>query len=299
MQLGINTDFDREYVRVEDIRNSLAQIAAAGFSHMHWCYEWDGDYIYATSEMRQIKDWMDEYGLRPKSLHASKGSRRGGDARISGHYRKDYTSDLEPNRIAGMELIQNRVELAHFLGATEIVLHMYLPFEEFECNPEYKEIFYRQVCRSLDELMLFCLERKVRICLENLFEAPGELQIEQFSRLLGRYPKEFLGLCVDTGHAYLVWGSDFVEKLVRPFRDRIYSVHLHDNKGWGDVPGCGDAHRIPGDPDFPWEAFMAVLKDSAYEAPLVLEVVKHGEENAADFLQRAVQSGKWLYSLTG
>ena len=44
------------------------------------------------------------------------------------HYRKDYTSDLEPNRIAGVELIKNRVELTHVLGGNEIVLHMYLPY---------------------------------------------------------------------------------------------------------------------------------------------------------------------------
>lgn len=298
MQLGINTDFDREYVRIEDIKNSLEQIAAAGFSHIHWCYEWDGDYIYSVSEMEQIKGWMKEYGLLPKSLHASKGSRRqGGDARIKWHYRKDYTSELEPNRIAGVELIQNRVELAHVLGATEIVLHMYLPFEEFEKRPEYKEIFYRQVCRSLDELMPFCLERKVRICLENLFEAPGELQIEQFSRLLGQYPAEFLGLCLDTGHANLVWGRNFVEKLVLPFRDRIYSVHFHDNRGWGNGNGCGDAHRVPGDPEFPWKELMKVMQDSAYEAPLVLEVMKPSEEGVGDFLKRAYQAGEWLYGL--
>ena len=40
---------------------------------------------------------------------------------------KDYLSELEPNRIAGVELIKNRVELVHVLGGKEIVLHMYLP----------------------------------------------------------------------------------------------------------------------------------------------------------------------------
>ena len=300
MELAISTDFEREYVRIEDIKRSLEQIAAAGFTHMHWCYEWDGDYIYAVAEMEQIRDWMVGYGLQPKSLHASKGSnKRGEDGCVNGHYRKDYTSELEPNRIAGVELIKNRVDLAHMLGTTEIVLHMYLPYEEFTKRPEYKEIFYRQVCRSLDELMPYCLERQVRICLENLYEAPGELQIEQFSRLFARYPADFLGLCLDTGHANLVWGRDFVEKLVRPFKDRIYSVHFHDNKGWGQEPGCGDAHRIPGDPDFPWQELMEVMKESAYEAPLVLEVMKPEKEEAAVFLRQAYEAGQWLYALMG
>ena len=297
MELGINTDFEREFVKIEDMKRSLEQIAGAGFSHMHWCYEWDGDYIYAVSEMKQIRGWMEEYGLQAKSLHASKGSSRAENARIEGHYRKDYTSQLEPNRIAGVELIRNRVELAHILGAGEIVLHMYLPYEEFERKPDFKEVFYGQVYRSLDELMPFCEQKNVRICIENLFEAPGELQIEQFTRLFGRYPEKFLGLCLDTGHANLVWGRDFVEKLVYPFKDRIYSVHLHDNRGWGGEPGCGDAHRIPEDPDFPWKELMNVLRNSAYENPLVLEVCMPAGDKPEAFLRRAYAAGQRLYEI--
>ena len=109
-------------MKIEDMKRSLEQIAAAGFSHIHWCYEWDGDYIYAVSEMKQIREWMEEYGLKAKSLHASKGSCKETEARIEAHYRKDYASLLEPNRIAGVELIQNRVELAHILGDRKSVV---------------------------------------------------------------------------------------------------------------------------------------------------------------------------------
>ena len=55
--------------------------------------------------MEQIRGWMEKYGLKAKSLHASKGSARAeGCERVRGHYRKDYTSQLEPNRIAGVEV---------------------------------------------------------------------------------------------------------------------------------------------------------------------------------------------------
>lgn len=134
MELGINTDYEAEYVKIEEIEESIRRIAAAGFSHMHWCYEWDGDYIYSRSEMEQIRGWMDKYGLKAKSLHSSKGSRGVGNGRMDVHYRKDYTSTIEYNRVAGVELIKNRVELAHILGTTEIVLHMYLPYLDFEEN---------------------------------------------------------------------------------------------------------------------------------------------------------------------
>lgn len=296
MELGINTDFDREFERLEDIEKSIRQIAEAGFTHMHWCYEWDGDYIYARSEMEQIREWMEKYGLKPKSLHASKGSRREGGRR-NWHYRKDYTSDIEYNRIAGVEQIKNRVELAHMLGTTEIVLHMYLPHEDFAELPGAKEAFYTQAYKSLDELMPFCLERGVRICIENLFEAPGEMQIEQFERLFSRYPADFLGLCLDTGHANLVWGNAFVTEFVKRFRDRLYSIHIHDNKGWGKEPGCGDAHMLPGECSIDWAALMAVLEQSAYRGAYVLEVMKPAGEDTAAYLQRARAAGEWLLGL--
>lgn len=297
MELGINTDYDREFDKIEDIEESIRRIAEAGFTHIHWCYEWDGDYLYAHSEMEQMKEWMDKYGLKAKSLHASKGSRRGGDGRAACHYRKDYTSTIEYNRIAGVEQIKNRVELAHFLGATEIVLHNYLPYADFAEIPGAKEQFYTQVFKSLDELMPFCQERKVRICIENLFEAPGELQIEQFTKLFSRYPADFLGLCLDTGHAYLVWGADFVTELAVRFKDRLYSIHIHDNKGWGKEYGCNDAHLLPGECSIDWPALMAVLKESAYEAPYVLEVMKPAGEDTAAFLKRALKAGEWAANL--
>ena len=293
MDLAMTTDFRGEFSKIEDIESCLREIAEAGFSHIHWCFEWTGDYYYSKAEMYQIREWMEKYGLKAKSLHASNGSNFGW---CDGHYRKDYTSDTEFNRIAGRELIENRVELAQIIGATEIVLHMYLPFLDFQDKPETKEVFYRQAFRSLDELEPFCKERNVRICIENLFEAPGELQLEQFDLLFARYPKEFLGFCLDTGHANLVWGDSFIEVLTERYKDRLFSIHMHDNKGWGDEPGCGDAHRLPGEGTIDWKRLMGVLRTSAYELPWTLEVKKPAEEDTAAYLKRAKETGAWLDS---
>ena len=148
MELGINTDYDREFEKIEEIEESIRRIAEAGFSHLHWCYEWDGDYLYSHAEMEQIREWLDKYGLKIKALHASKGSRGIGSGRTENHYRKDYTSTIEYNRIAGVEQIKNRVELAQVLDATEIVLHMYLPYLDFAESEDAKAVFYGQVFRS-------------------------------------------------------------------------------------------------------------------------------------------------------
>ena len=167
IELAISTDFMGEQPELEQLHSILRKIADAGFTHIHWCHEWEGDYIYSFFEMQQIREWMDECGLQGKALHASKGSLKNVNIRRE-HYRRDYTSDWEYNRKAGVELIKNRVDMAVCLGVHEIVLHLYPPHFTILEKPETKENFYNCVYKSFDELMPYCLEKNVRICLENI-----------------------------------------------------------------------------------------------------------------------------------
>ena len=245
VELAVNTDYAGEKKQLEQVRAMLGRIAEAGFTHIHWCHEWEGDYVYSVYEMRQIREWMDELGLKAKALHATKGSSRDVNVR-EGHYRKDYTSNWEYNRKAGVEQIKNRVDMAAILGAGEIVLHLYVPHLTIRSQPEAKEDFYECVCRSLDELMPYCMEKKVKICLENLFDMPGEDMLE-------------------------VW-------------DRLYAVHIHDNNG------DADSHRIPGEGNIDWNCVMDMLAGSAYEGPLLLELVCN-EKNEDEYLKKAYEAG--------
>ena len=285
MELAIATDFAGESARLEDIEAVLKKISEAGFTHIHWCHEWDGDYIYSVYEMQQIKLWMDKYGLKAKALHATKGSRRNVNV-IHGHYRRDYTSDWELNRKAGVELIKNRVDMAKCLGAQEIVLHLYVPHLTIQKQPEFKEKFYRQVKKSLDELCPYCLEQGIKICLEYLFDMPGDVVIEQWDRLLPEYPEEFLGLCLDTGHGFMSWG-DKLPEIIEKYGNRIYAVHLHDNYGTVDF------HLLPGEGAIEWKYVMQALKKSAYKSPILLELNSNGKETDA-FLKEAYETGQWL-----
>ena len=64
LQLAVATDLGGEYSQIEKIDEILGKIAQAGFSHIHWCFEWDGDYIYSSYEMQQIKELMEQHGLK-------------------------------------------------------------------------------------------------------------------------------------------------------------------------------------------------------------------------------------------
>ena len=72
-EIGFASDFGGQGTRLCDVKTTLEKIAKAGFTHVHWCHEWDGDYYYSRAEMELIKSWFDEYALKAKSLHASKG----------------------------------------------------------------------------------------------------------------------------------------------------------------------------------------------------------------------------------
>ena len=243
--------------------------------------------------MRQIREWMDDCGLRAKALHASKGSARNPNL-CNGHYRRDYTSDWEYNRLAGVELIENRIDLAQALGAAEIVLHLYVPFMTVEALPEaeraaWMERFYGRVYTSLDALTAYGAERGVRICVENLFDMPGAYMVEIWERLLARYSAKALGICFDSGHANMVWGTAMTEVLAR-FGSRLYAMHLHDNTGTVDY------HMLPGTGTIDWEKVMAALARTPYEGPLTLEL-SCPEADVDDYLRRAYQAGSRLTAL--
>ncbi len=263
--IAISTDIFDENGSPDHLEHILKLISEAGFSHIHWCHEWTGEYIYSSYEMEQIRDWMNKYNLKAKALHSPCGSYRDyGTYGKSG--RKDFTSTCEYNRKAGVEQIKNRVDLAHCIGATEIVVHLCVPFNTSQNDPIGIETFYSQFEKSLDELQPYCMERNVRICLENLFDITAECVLESFDRLLPKYPKEFLGICLDTGHANIVWHENFID-ILKPYQDRIYAVHIHDNLG------VYDAHAVPGVGNIDWKAFIEFLAKSPFEAPLSMELV--------------------------
>lgn len=299
------TDFAGECLSVEGLYDTLRRIAEAGFSHIHWCHEWDGDYTYSKYEMIQIRGWMNELGLKCKGVHATEGSRRKLGTPNRFHYRyqhqnrRDYTSENEYNRQAGVELIRNRMELAYILGTDAIVLHMQLPYKSFEQDGQFKERYYQQVYKSFDELEAFSREKNVRICVENMIGTPNCHQIEQFDRLFSRYEPEFLGFCFDTGHGKIT-GSDSLEFAVR-YQDRLYMMHVNDNHGLrseecfeSDVEMCKcDEHRNPFQGEVDWKEYAKIVAGSPYELPIVMEVSKRDAEEKA-FLRESIEAGKKL-----
>jgi sugar phosphate isomerase/epimerase len=287
-ELAVNSDFIDPVMSCEAISDALSLIKAAGFTHVHWCHDWETEYMYTSFEMEKIKKLTEENGLAVNGIHASEGGVRArhvnGELRFINRYRnkenrKDYTSPDELTRRAGVELVKNRAELAHALGAHVIVLHMQLPYEELRASESAGREYWDSVMRSLGELEGFCVQRDVKIAFENMICTPQEEQRKQFDRLFGSFSPDFIGFCFDSGHAALVCPEDTLY-FAKRYRERLIFLHLHDNDGI--APGMrendaahlmADRHRTPFTGIVRWDELAGIVAASPCALPLTLEVV--------------------------
>lgn len=169
--------------------------------------------------------------------------------------------------------------------------------------------------RSLDEnmelfeqvwppLVTYAEEQGVRIAIENcpmLFsgdEWPGGKNLAVspavWRRMFEVIPSESFGLNFDPSH--LVWQGIDYARAIREFGDRLFHVHIKDERispdrlydhgvlglGWHDP-------KLPGLGDVDWGAFFAALTDVGYRGPLVIEVEDRAYEYGIEGRKRALR----------
>lgn len=312
IEIALATDYGVCENSPENMKAQLRKLSEAGVTHVHWAYDWDYEYSYSQWEMIQIKELLDKYDLKVKGIHATEGNTR--CRVIDGNpvflnrtrmrdNRKDITSPHEYNRLAGVELVKNRVDLAYIIGAKEIILHLVIPYEDMEQIPGFKEIWYQQAFKSFDELKPYCLAKGVRIAIENMICTPAQYQFEKLDRLFDRYGLEYMGFCCDTGHAALVCPEDTLAFINR-YQNRLIALHLDDNHliDWSrskDPDGAiqkSDLHLIPFEGACDWEGICRAIAGSPYELPLNLEVTfPHSTlEEETEGIQKAKEAGERL-----
>jgi len=233
--------------------------------------------------MLQIRKWCDEFGLGVKGVHATSGEKNSD--------LKDYVSANEYNRLAGIELVKNRVDLAHILNAEAIVLHLLMPWQEIEKEEGFLEKHLLNVYKTFDELEPYCKTRHIRLCIENCGGAPA-LVCAVFDALYKRYDSGFLGLCFDTGHACQSCKENLLVYAER-YNDRIFMIHIHDNHGEADE------HLIPFEGYVDWEGFARVLARSPYSMPILMEPLNEAGEEDSVWLKKAFEAGNRFTAMVG
>ncbi len=256
MALSMTTDYAQDR---ECPQPYLQRIAAAGFTHVHWCHHWSSDFLYAEAEIAQIRGWLAELGLTLLDMHASAGQE------------KCWDSSREYERQAGIGLVANRIEMAAALGTDVIVLHAAAgrPLDG--------------QARSLEALAPLAARLGVRIALENL---PRE-GFGRIDELFARFGPELLGLCYDSGHGNIA--CDATGDL-RRLGGRLIALHLNDNDG------TGDQHRIPFTGTVAWPAVAAAIAASGYRKCVNLELSLKAHSFASEeaYLEACRSAGERL-----
>ena len=256
----------------------LRRIAEAGFNHVHWCHHWRSDMLYGPSEMQEIERLLQQYDLQVVDVHGSEG------------IEKFWYSPAEYSRLAGVELVKNRLEFAARFGADAIVMHVYpLPKDEVTAD-----LLWGQLRKTLDALDPYCRHLGVKIAVENLVDWFGlsydnvpmaEVRDNRdiLERIFAAYPPDTVGMCWDAGHGNL--GYDRNEVLDK-FKERLCVTHLHDNDG------TSDSHLTPFSGSVDWETTARLIAESPYDKPLTFEVMQDGRFATEEaFLAATVAAG--------
>lgn len=262
MKLSVNTDFSAWF---GDVDEPLRQISESGFSYVHWCHHWKDDFLYSYYEVQKIGRLLRQYGLRLFDLHASRGEE------------KCWCSPDETARLAGEELLLNRIWMTHDLGGRAIILHTIN-----DPLSDMTKTIVEQGIKTLERLEPLCRELGIRIAIENLFDNGGEPSFFYLEKYLSRFADDFVVFCWDTGHANLV--KNGIDKIA-PFVKRLYALHVQGNHG------VHDEHLPAGCGTLDWGRVTRIVADSSYDGPLTQEVKKPSEADSLKFLKDVYTKG--------
>ena len=246
MKLAINTDYCGG---VGNPVPRLKAIAEAGFTHIHWCHQWNTDFFYTAPELRTIKQAFQDFGLTLLDIHGSDGQE------------KCWYSTDETVRQAGLLLVRNRMEMFAELGGIGSLM-MHIP--AWRSNWTAEQVAQNQVeartealYRSLDELFPYCEKYNCPIAVEN----HASDTFEAINRLMKKYDTKWLGITYDSGHGNIREGRGL--ELLELVKDRLMALHLNDNDHSGDL------HQPAFYGNVDWQKVAELIDASGYQREML------------------------------
>jgi sugar phosphate isomerase/epimerase len=209
-------------------------------------------------------------GLQLLDLHGSAGRE------------KCWWSGREYERLAGVDLVANRIRMTEQLGGSSVVMHVPVLPDGVENLPDCD-----QLRRSLDALAAVTRECGVPLALENMVH-------DNFCflrKLLAEYGPDVVGICYDCGHGNIGArrGLEYMESI----KSRLLAVHLHDNDG------AGDKHWVPFTGTVDASRLARMLATSGYHRCISLEssVSNIPEANKGTFVADAFRAAARLAAM--
>ncbi|HUL62296.1 MAG TPA: sugar phosphate isomerase/epimerase family protein [Methanocella sp.] len=151
------------------------------------------------------------------------------------------------------------IEFAEQVEARLVTVHMHTRFGLYD---------RKELIRTMAEGMTALCDRAatsgMAVTVENVDQGPEDMR-----RLFELEPRAKFHL--DVGHANLMCsGGAHIYEFIRDFRDRLYHVHVHDNRGGNDVHS--DLHLPLGSGNIDWPRVVKALKEAGYNRTVTFEV---------------------------
>ena len=255
------------------IFDTLREICDGGFTMIEVCSHPAHLDYHDRPTCERAAAALRELAMEPYSFHAP----------FAEHI--DITS-LDPDRWrSSVEEIVQAATAAAILEARYFVLH---PGPEKSDLPRHERLDrMEKAARALNLVAARCRELGVGLVLENMLPHLFTGHVRDLLWLLGAMETTEVGICLDTGHAYLAGDLGTV---AQKLSGHLWMVHASDTRG------TFDDHLPPGEGAIPWPLLVRRLVESRFGGALILEVAGGAESSA--ILERARRARAFLRRLT-
>jgi sugar phosphate isomerase/epimerase len=207
------------------------------------------------AQVAELGHWFRDSDLRLHALHSPMYTDEIW-GRSGPHTHINITERVKGERIRWVDEIKRAIEVAEVIPFRYLIQHLGVGGQEFS------EHAIDAAFSSLEELTVFAQQRGVEILLEN---TPNSLSSAERLDLFNNMTHLNLNYVFDTGHAHIGAG---IEHEFEIMRERIRSLHVHDNNG------REDQHLFPmaegGTID--WTRTMELLRSRSGHYPMLLEL---------------------------
>jgi sugar phosphate isomerase/epimerase len=226
-----------------------------------------------------VKVLLNSLHLKVHSLHAP----------FSG---VDIASLDERERENSLDLIKKSMEFCSEIEGKIVIVHP-CSTEIFGDDRDYLRAINKTE-ESLCTLAILAEKLGIKLAVENVPNIGGWIfgsEVSELSKLVSKINSPHLGLCLDTGHAFVGRENVHLSKAVFACGKKLIALHIQDSDG------KRDRHWLPGQGIINWAQFPKDLISIHYQGVLTLEIsgsAEFTERNVDNILSRGMESIKNL-----
>lgn len=237
------------------IFDCLNRISCAGFHLIEVCSHPAHLDYHDTELVKRAADAIRETGLEPYSFHAPFAD----DI--------DIMSLEEERQQDAIGEITQAVQAASILGVRYFVIH---PGPESSIgNVDVQLQRMEKAADAMNKIATNCRDLGMAVVLENMLPHLSFGRTRDLLWMLGAMQTTDVGICLDTGHAFL---SGEIETVIQKLSGHLWMIHASDNHG------TYDDHAPPGDGNIQWRPLLEQVALSGFGGAIILEVAGGGKD---------------------